>query len=242
MIKHDLYMDEEIAKCSIPARYAFPAMWTIADRLGRLEYRPQKLKAMIYPYDDVDMAALVEELISARAVIKYEVDGRSYLEIRTFVEHQHIAAHEAASKIPAPESNGHVGKCTEISIQESTLPDISENGEKCIPTITITPTVTDTITSTARAREDETDLPLADGTTYHVEVDISSELRKAYPKVDVAGELKKMRVWLIANPGKRKTRRGILRFINAWLSRAPVTQSKPTSMRVTKAYLDECLK
>lgn len=40
-----------------------------------------------------------------------------------------------------------------------------------------------------------------------------------YPAVDVEQELRKMAAWSDANPMKRKTRRGIVRFINSWLSR-----------------------
>lgn len=48
------------------------------------------------------------------------------------------------------------------------------------------------------------------------EVDGWSEL---YPAVDVIQELRKMKGWLDANPTKRKTRKGISKFINGWLSR-----------------------
>lgn len=41
-----------------------------------------------------------------------------------------------------------------------------------------------------------------------------------YPAVDILQELKKMVGWLESNPKKRKTRRGISRFINNWLSNA----------------------
>lgn len=40
-----------------------------------------------------------------------------------------------------------------------------------------------------------------------------------YPAVDILQELRKMKGWLDANPSKRKTKRGILRFVNNWLSR-----------------------
>ena len=42
----------------------------------------------------------------------------------------------------------------------------------------------------------------------------------AYPRVDVEQELKAMHQWLVANPSKRKTQRGLPRFITAWLKRA----------------------
>lgn len=44
--------------------------------------------------------------------------------------------------------------------------------------------------------------------------------QKTYPAVDVFAELAKMESWLDANPAKRKTSKGIKRFVNAWLSRA----------------------
>lgn len=42
---------------------------------------------------------------------------------------------------------------------------------------------------------------------------------ETYPAVDVRQELRKMAAWLDSNPSKRKTRRGVERFINNWLSR-----------------------
>ena len=43
---------------------------------------------------------------------------------------------------------------------------------------------------------------------------------KAYPAVDVFQELRAMESWLDANPKKRKTKAGIKRFVNSWLSRS----------------------
>jgi len=42
----------------------------------------------------------------------------------------------------------------------------------------------------------------------------------AYPKLDINGELRRMRVWLVSNPKERKTSRGMLRFVNGWLERS----------------------
>ena len=44
--------------------------------------------------------------------------------------------------------------------------------------------------------------------------------QKTYPAVDVFLELAKMESWLDANPTKRKTSKGIKRFVNSWLARA----------------------
>ena len=43
--------------------------------------------------------------------------------------------------------------------------------------------------------------------------------QELYPAVDIMQELRKMKGWADANPGKRKTKSGIKRFINAWLAK-----------------------
>ena len=51
---------------------------------------------------------------------------------------------------------------------------------------------------------------------YKIDIEAWHDL---YPAVDVIGELRKMKGWLMANPSKRKTKKGILRFINSWLAK-----------------------
>lgn len=62
-------------------------------------------------------------------------------------------------------------------------------------------------------------LPLNDKTEYAIQRDKVEAWEDLYPAVDIMAELRKMRGWLEANPTRRKTRRGIMRFVNNWLSR-----------------------
>lgn len=62
-------------------------------------------------------------------------------------------------------------------------------------------------------------LTLNDKTEYPVTKEQVEEWTKLYPAVDVMQALRKMKGWLDANPSKRKTKKGILRFINNWLSK-----------------------
>lgn len=62
-------------------------------------------------------------------------------------------------------------------------------------------------------------LPLVDGTDFEISVEMVAELSGLYPAVDVAQQLRNMRGWLLANPKNRKTKAGIMRFVNSWLSR-----------------------
>lgn len=75
-------------------------------------------------------------------------------------------------------------------------------------------------------------LPLVDGTDFEISVETVAELSGLYPAVDVAQQLRNMRGWLLANPKNRKTKAGIMRFVNSWLSREqnsarPAANQKP---------------
>lgn len=63
------------------------------------------------------------------------------------------------------------------------------------------------------------ELPLNDKSLYPIFEKNIDEWKELYPNVDILQELRKMKGWLNANPTKRKTKRGIARFINSWLSR-----------------------
>jgi hypothetical protein len=56
----------------------------------------------------------------------------------------------------------------------------------------------------------------------------------AYPEVDVFAELNVMAVWLDSNEPKRKTERGMARFVNSWLSRANQKGGSPFAQQADK--------
>ena len=63
--------------------------------------------------------------------------------------------------------------------------------------------------------------------------------KMAYPSVNIEQELQKMIAWLNANPTRKRTRKGIERFVVSWLNRAQdsggryVQQSVKSSARPT---------
>ena len=64
---------------------------------------------------------------------------------------------------------------------------------------------------------------------YRKDIDTWQEL---YPGIDVESEIRKLLAWNIANPKRRKTKQGILRHINTWLSKA---QDRGGGRQVKKA-------
>jgi len=77
------------------------------------------------------------------------------------------------------------------------------------------------------------ELPLNTGKQYQVTQAFVDEMASLYPAVDVNQELRTMRGWLLTNQAKRKTSKGIGRFINSWLSRC---QDKGGSSGMVQNY------
>lgn len=87
-------------------RLLFAGLWTIADREGRLEDRPKKIKMAIFPADDVDVERGLSALHGASMVLRYVVNNKRFIFIPGFVKHQNPHTNEQASVIPAPELHG----------------------------------------------------------------------------------------------------------------------------------------
>jgi len=62
-------------------------------------------------------------------------------------------------------------------------------------------------------------IPLNDGTEFGITAQMVTEFERLYPAVDVQQTLNEIRGWNLANPLNRKTRSGVLRHVNRWLSR-----------------------
>ena len=65
-----------------------------------------------------------------------------------------------------------------------------------------------------------TAIQLKDGTFVEPEQEQIIKWQRLYPDIDCHQEIRAMVGWCDANPSKRKTKRGLNRFINSWLQRA----------------------
>lgn len=99
-IKPDFFFDENIAELKFSTRIAYQGLWVNADKCGRIEDSPRKLKALIFPYDDVDMEEALQELTLKPFIHRYEVNGKRYIEIINFNKHQKVHHTEKESVIP----------------------------------------------------------------------------------------------------------------------------------------------
>lgn len=115
-IKHEFFMDDDLAVIPHLSRLAFIGLWTLADREGRLEDKPMKIKAMLFPYENIEMDGVLNTLVG-KFIGRYEVDGKRFIQINNFLKHQRPHVKEVAGKFPpmprkAPEKPGRVGAKT----------------------------------------------------------------------------------------------------------------------------------
>jgi len=98
----EFFKHEDLGALSPLHRLLFQGMWCEADREGRLEDRPKRLRATWLPYDDADGDKLVDDLVARKHVVRYEVGGLKLLLIPSFKRWQKVHPSEVESKLPGP--------------------------------------------------------------------------------------------------------------------------------------------
>lgn len=104
-IKPGFFLNEELAGLDYRVRLLFIGLWTIADRKGRLEDRPVRIKAELFPYEengDFFVSDYLDILEEKRFLKRYEVNDNNYIQILKFEKHQHPHPNERESNIPPP--------------------------------------------------------------------------------------------------------------------------------------------
>lgn len=130
-IKPGFFSNDDLADCQPLARLLFIGLWCVADREGRMEDRPRRIRAEILPYDGCDIDALLNELQEHGFILRYEVGGEKYIQVLNFTKHQNPHMKEAKSTIPAPGSDEPVTGEIEVSTGKS--PDERETGNDQAP-------------------------------------------------------------------------------------------------------------
>jgi hypothetical protein len=109
-IKPDFYQDEELAALPPLVRILYTGLWCLADRSGRLEDRPVRIKVAVLPYDNLDVEAALDQLDAAGFIQRYRVGDKAYIQVRTFEKHQRPHHREPPSVLPAPSKSKPGGK------------------------------------------------------------------------------------------------------------------------------------
>jgi hypothetical protein len=224
-LKPAFFKNEDLAECDPVVRLLFAGLWTLADREGRLEYRPKRIRAELFPYDNFDVAGMLDQLAARGFIRLYEVDGQKYLEIPTFLTHQHPHPSEKTSCPHPPEVATAVkNNCKSVTSRENSRQVSEEQGTK--PSLYLVPSTSHLAPSESQSRPaDAGRSATADAICWDSSegwqgiTDGDREAwRTAYPACDIDQELARADQWLRGNPTKAK-RKAWRRFVTGWLSR-----------------------
>ena len=212
-LKPSFFKNEHLAECEPMARLLFAGLWTLADSEGRLECRPLRIKAELFPYDNCDIVALLGQLEARGFIVAYRVGEQTYLEIPTFTEHQRCHPSEQGNGLPAADSgeivkiHGEPGKIT---------------ADCALYPYTFNPSTLSAPSTPQRRRCSKPADPLRwsaesgwEGITDADHADWS----RAYPAADLPVELAKANEWLKANPKKARKSNWRRWLTTVWLSK-----------------------
>lgn len=101
-LKHDFFLDDELAEHEPVERLFFASLWCLADFRGNIEWRPKRLKTQTLPYDDVNLESIAINLDKSGFIRFYSDGEKVYLNIRNFTTHQnpHKNERDKGSTIP----------------------------------------------------------------------------------------------------------------------------------------------
>lgn len=99
-VKPGFFKNEQLAQCQPLARILFVGLWCLADREGRLEDRPMRIKVEVLPFDTADVDGLLRQLEGVGLIVRYAVNGARYIAVPAFTKHQNCHIKEAPSVIP----------------------------------------------------------------------------------------------------------------------------------------------
>lgn len=102
-LKPGFFKNEYLAELDPLARILFAGLWCMADREGRLEYRPKRIKAEVLPYDNCDIEKMLKLLYDRGFIVCYPENQFQYIAIPGFRKHQNPHHRETESTIPAPD-------------------------------------------------------------------------------------------------------------------------------------------
>lgn len=105
LIKPGFFTNDRLAEMDPLVRILFAGLWTIADREGRLEDRPKRIKAECLPYDSLDANEALDALASGPDpfILRYVVDGQPFIQILKWSAHQRPHHNESKSVLPEPQ-------------------------------------------------------------------------------------------------------------------------------------------
>ena len=230
MIDPNFWESEDVSRLSLFARLLFIGMISNADDEGRGRAHPVYLKSVVFPYDEIETEKVekaLEEIAANTSAVIYRKGKNRYYAFLNWRCWQRVEKPQPSNIPPMhaeePAEERDSGRRLELFRNDSgtapeTLRDESRLREEKKKEEKGRESIVDGAASPP-PRSPAFQMPLNDGSLFAVFQEDCSRWGELYPGVDISQELRKMIGWLEAHRKRRKTRNGILPFINGWLAR-----------------------
>lgn len=221
ILKESICRSVEINSLSWFEEILFYRLIVCCDDYGRFDGRTAIIKGLCFPLKDITKKDIEKALnkLSAVGLVKiYNTNGQPYLQLVTWERHQNIRAKK--SKYPSNngignQMNADVYNCNQMNT------DVCNCSRNPIQSESESESNSNIYCSEPKVSEQQPviTLELNTGEEYGISSKDISEWTELYPAVDVMQCLRNMKGWLSSNPTKRKTSKGIRRFITRWLQK-----------------------
>jgi hypothetical protein len=225
-IKPSFFKNEYLAECEPLARLLFIGLWTLADSQGRMEFRPLRIKAELFPYENCDILGLLKQLADRGFVRAYESGDLKVLEIPTFGEHQRCHPDERDEGLPPPDESSETIVFPERNAKPGnpTTEPGNPPASCAFNPSTFSPSTSNPLDapSTPKRRCSKPADPLrwsAESGWEGITDADRTEWSQAYPAADLPVELAKATQWLKANPKKARKSNWRRWLTTVWLSK-----------------------
>jgi hypothetical protein len=226
-IKPSFFKNEYLAECEPMARLLFIGLWTLADRNGRLELRPLRIKAELFPYDNCDIVGLLKQLADRGFVRAYESGDTKVLEIPKFGEHQRCHPDERAEGLPPPDESAESAVFPEPNAKPGNAAHEPGNfpANCAFNPSSFSPSTSNPWSAPSKPAPRSGSKPpdplrwSADLGWEGITDADHAEWSQAYPAADLPVELAKATQWLKANPKKAKKSNWRKWLTTVWLSK-----------------------
>lgn len=217
-IKPEFWTNEELAEVSEPARLLAIGLLNHSDDEGYFKAHKSLIKAVVFPLTEPSLS--IHECLKQLSSVGYirvftGSDGKEYGKVINFDVHQRVNR-PTESKIKkldtftecSLKTHGELnepsppeGKGKEQGKEHDNKPGASKEASE--PAVVLLPT----------------NKHNTEGEEYPVTQSQIDEWQEVYPAVNCLAETKQAKLWLKANPAKRKTYGGMAKFLNSWMSR-----------------------
>lgn len=99
-IKPSFFTNDVLVELDPVYRLLFIGLWLLADREGRLENRPKKIKMELFPADNIDVKAGLDDLQKTGFISLYNCYETNVIQINNFAKHQAPHGLEKDSDLP----------------------------------------------------------------------------------------------------------------------------------------------